>query len=78
MKAEAKRERTKMQFHVEFYETDEGKIPTVEFLDSLEDKMNAKMVGLMAPRAQIELAKKYRADYLRRHPVVTNKKKGSR
>ena len=42
MKAEAKRERTKMQFHVEFYETDEGKIPTVEFLDSLEDKMNAK------------------------------------
>jgi len=27
---------------VEFYETDEGKIPTVEFLDSLEDKMNAK------------------------------------
>lgn len=136
MKAEAKRERTKMQFHVEFYETDEGKIPTVEFLDSLEDKMNAKMVGLMeileekgtmlrepysspledgifelravqgsnisralfffyiegrivithgfvkktqkTPRAQIELAKKYRADYLRRHPVVTNKKKGSR
>lgn len=30
------------------------------------------------PRAQIELAKKYRADYLRRHQVVTNKKMESR
>lgn len=36
-----------MQFHVEFYETEDGKIPVAEFLDSLEDKMNAKMVGLM-------------------------------
>ena len=42
MKAEAKRERIKMQFHVEFYETEDGKVPTAEFLDSLEDKMNAK------------------------------------
>lgn len=125
-----------MQFHVEFYETEDGKIPTVEFLDSLEEKMNAKMVGLMeileekgtllrepytkpledgifelravqgsnisralfffyiegrivithgfvkktqkTPRTQIDLAKKYRADYLRRHPMATKKKKGSR
>lgn len=125
-----------MQFHVEFYETEDGKTPVVEFLDSLEDKMNAKMVGLMeileekgtmlrepfsspledgifelravqgsnisralffffiegriivthgfvkktqkTPRAQIELAKKYRADFLKRHPIENKKKKESR
>ena len=125
-----------MQFHVEFYETEDGKTPVVEFLDSLEDKMNAKMVGLMeileekgtmlrepysspledgifelravqgsnisralffffiegriiithgfvkktqkTPRVQIELAKKYRADFLKRHPIENKKKKGSR
>ena len=125
-----------MQFHVEFYETEDGKIPVAEFLDSLEDKMNAKMVGLMeileekgtmlrepysspledgifelravqgsnisralfffyiegriiithgfvkktqkTPRAQIELAKKYRADFLRRYPAENKRKKGSR
>ena len=125
-----------MQFRVEFYETEDGKTPVVEFLDSLEDKMNAKMVGLMeileekgtmlrepytspledgifelravqgsnisralfffyiegriiithgfvkksqkTPRSQIELARKYRADFLRRHPIKDKKKKGSR
>jgi phage-related protein len=125
-----------MQFHVEFYETEDGKIPVAEFLDSLEDKMNAKMVGLMeileekgtmlrepysssledgifelravqgsnisralfffyiegriiithgfvkktqkTPRAEIELAKKYRADFLRRYPTGNKKKKGRR
>ena len=36
-----------MQFQVEFYEMEDGRIPTQEFLDSLEPKMNAKMVGLM-------------------------------
>ena len=36
-----------MQFQVEFYETEDGRTPTQEFLDSLEPKMNAKMVGLM-------------------------------
>ena len=124
-----------MQFHVEFYETEDGKIPTNEFLNSLDPKMNAKMVGLMeileekgnllrdpysspledgifelravqgsnitralyffyiegriiithgfvkktqkTPRAQIELAKKYRADFLRRQ-TAAGKKKGSR
>ena len=113
-----------MQFQVEFYETADGKVPTQKFLDSLEPKMNAKMVGLMeileekgtllrepysapledgifelravqgsnisralfffylqgriiithgfikktqkTPKAQIELAKKYRADFLNR------------
>ena len=113
-----------MQFRVEFYETEDGKIPTQDFLDSLPPKMNAKMVGLMevledkgfslrepysapledgifelravqssnitraffffylngriiithgfvkktqkTPRTQIELAKKYRTDFLKR------------
>ncbi len=36
-----------MQFQVEFYETEDGRIPTQEFLDSLEHKMNAKMVSMM-------------------------------
>ena len=120
-----------MQFQVEFYETEDGRIPTREFLDSLEPKMNAKMVGLMeileekgyslrepysapledgifelravqgsnisralfffyvegrivithgfikktqkTPRAQIELEKKYRADFLKRQQSETRK-----
>ena len=125
-----------MQFQVEFYETEDGRIPTQEFLDSPEPKMNAKMVGLMeileekgyllrepysapledgifelravqgsnisralfffyiegriiithgfikktqkTPRAQIELARKYRADFLKRQQIKSEKKKGSR
>ena len=119
-----------MQFQVEFYETEDGRIPTAEFLDSLEPKMNAKMVGLMeileekgnllrepysapledgifelravqgsnisralfffyiegriiithgfikktqrTPREQIELAKKYRDDFLKRQCIKRN------
>ena len=34
-------------FKLEFYETEDGKHPVEEFLDSLDTKMNAKMVGLM-------------------------------
>ncbi len=34
-------------FIVEFYETEDGKKPIEEFLDSLNEKMAAKMVGLM-------------------------------
>jgi phage-related protein len=125
-----------MQFQVEFYDTEDGRTPTQEFLDSLEPKMNAKMVGLMeileekgyslrepysapledgifelravqgsnisralfffyvegrivithgfikktqkTPREQIELAKKYRADFLRRQQAAVTSKKGSR
>ena len=36
-----------MQFQVEFYETEDGKEPVKEFLDSLDDKMAAKLIGLM-------------------------------
>ncbi len=125
-----------MHFQVEFYDTEDGRTPTQEFLDSLEPKMNAKMVGLMeileekgyslrepysapledgifelravqgsnisralfffyvegrivithgfikktqkTPRAQIELAKKYRADFLRRQQAAATSEKGSR
>ena len=125
-----------MQFQVEFYDTEDGRTPIQEFLDSLEPKMNAKMVGLMeileekgyslrepysapledgiyelravqgsnisralfffyvegrivithgfikktqkTPRAQIKLAKKYRADFLRRQQAAVTSKKGSR
>ena len=113
-----------MRFQVEFYETKDGRIPVQEFLDSLDPKRNAKMIGLMeileekgfslrepysapledgifelravqgsnisralfffyiegriiithgfikktqkTPRAQIELARKYRSDFLKR------------
>ena len=34
-------------FQVEFYESKDGKQPVVEFLDSLNPKMAAKLVGLM-------------------------------
>lgn len=34
-------------FHVEFYKTEDGKEPVAEFLDSLDDKMAAKLIGLM-------------------------------
>lgn len=34
-------------FEVELYETEDGKEPVADFLDSLEPKMNAKLVGLM-------------------------------
>ena len=125
-----------MEFQVEFYEMEDGRIPSQEFLDSLEPMMNAKMVGLMeileekgyslrepysapledgifelravqgsnisralfffyiegrivithgfikktqkTPRSQIELAKKYRADFLRRQQASKKSKKGSR
>ncbi len=36
-----------MMFEVELYETEDGKEPVADFLDSLEPKMNAKLVGLM-------------------------------
>ncbi|MBR1759335.1 MAG: type II toxin-antitoxin system RelE/ParE family toxin [Lachnospiraceae bacterium] len=34
-------------FQVEFYETEDKKKPIEEFLDSLDNKMAAKMIGLM-------------------------------
>ena len=36
-----------MSFIIEFYETEDGKEPVKEFLDSLDDKMGAKLIGLM-------------------------------
>jgi len=34
-------------FELELYETERGDQPVAEFLDSLEPKMNAKLVGMM-------------------------------
>ena len=34
-------------FQVEFYETEDGENPVADFLDSLENKMAAKLIGLM-------------------------------
>ena len=34
-------------FQVEFYETEDHKTPVSDFLDSLDAKMSAKMVGLL-------------------------------
>ena len=34
-------------FQISFYETEDGKQPVVDFLDSLEPKMAAKLIGLM-------------------------------
>ena len=34
-------------FQIEFYETEDNKTPVADFLDSLDDKMAAKLVGLM-------------------------------
>lgn len=36
-----------MSFKIEFYKTEDGKEPVAEFLDSLDDKMAAKLIGLM-------------------------------
>ena len=34
-------------YQIEFYETSDGKQPVSEFLDSLDDKMAAKLISLM-------------------------------
>ena len=36
-----------IMFHIEFYETEDGKQPVSDFLDSLDAKMAAKMISLM-------------------------------
>ena len=34
-------------FEIEFYSSEDGREPVAEFLDSLDSKMSAKLVGLM-------------------------------
>ena len=36
-----------MAFEIEFYSSEDGSEPVAEFLDSLDPKMSAKLVGLM-------------------------------
>lgn len=38
----------KRRFSIEFYEKENGSIPTEDFLNSLNSKMRAKIAGLMA------------------------------
>ncbi len=34
-------------FHIEFYETEDGKKPVEDFMDSLDNKISTKLVGLL-------------------------------
>lgn len=36
-----------LAFEIEFYSSEDGREPVAEFLDSLDSKMSAKLVGLM-------------------------------
>ena len=75
-------------YEIILYDTEDGKCPVREFLDSLEPKLLAKtlrtidffVIGKKAiltngfvkksqktPKAEKELAKKYKADYERRY-----------
>ena len=60
-------------FEVEFYDTSEGQCPVQEFLDSLEPKIKAILTNgfvkktQKTPKADLELAKKYKSDYERRY-----------
>ena len=47
-------------FELEFYETEDGKEPVAEFLDSLEPKMNAKLMELLEEKGT-ELREPYSA-----------------
>lgn len=50
-------------FELELYETEDGKEPVAEFLDSLDPKMNAKLIGLMELLEEKEV-KDYKAERL--------------
>ena len=66
-------------FEIEFYDTQDGKCPVQEYLDSLEPKLLAKTLRTIdlletngftkktqkTPKKQIELSKKYKVDYER-------------
>lgn len=39
--------KTMKEFDIELFSTEDGKEPVADFLDSLEPKMNAKLIGLM-------------------------------
>ena len=68
-------------YEVEFYDTSEGQCPVQEFLDSLEPKIKAKTLRTIdlletngfvkktqkTPKADLDLAQKYKSDYERRY-----------
>ena len=57
-------------FELELYSTEDGKEPVAEFLDSLDRKMNAKLIGLMellekkAPSSENHTQLLWRTEYL--------------
>ncbi|MBD5459241.1 MAG: hypothetical protein HDR27_11795 [Lachnospiraceae bacterium] len=55
-------------FHIEFYRLSNGKAPVEMFLDGLNIKMRK------TPKAEIELAKKYKMDY--EHRIEKERSKG--
>ena len=68
-------------YEIEFYDTEDVTCPIQEFLDSLNSKLLAKTLRTIdlleangfvkktqkTPSAEMVLAKKYKADYERRH-----------
>ena len=62
------------KFTVEFYQTEKGETPCLEFLNTLEVKLRAKAFRDRALLEEIERAKKYRKDYLARNPQKEERK----
>lgn len=62
-------------YEIILYDTEDGRCPVQELLDSLEPKLLAKTLRTIGfikksqktPKAEKELAKKYKADYERRY-----------
>lgn len=62
-------------YEIILYDTEDGRCPVQELLDSLETKLLAKTLrtngfikkSQKTPKAEKELAKKYKADYERRY-----------
>ncbi len=57
-------------YEIIFYDTEDGKCPVQELLDSLEPKLLAKTlrtIDFLEIQIEKELAKKYKADYERRY-----------
>ena len=54
------------KFEVIAYETENGDNPVEKFLDKLNHKMRAKILGMLVILQEKQLAKARRADYMER------------
>lgn len=54
------------KFEVIAYETENGDNPVEKFLDKLNPKMRAKIIGMLVILQEKQLAKARRADYMER------------